>query len=238
MTWNPAAHRLELQPESNSQPAIRPTQLIFHSLAAPWTGQRTYEYWRDGTNLESHFYVEYGGGLYQYMGTETRADANFEANRRPDGTGAISCETAAKVDNSDPWTAEQVAALIALAVWACKTHGIPPRIAPAWDLPGIGYHRLFRPWSTSGTACPGDARVQQFHDQVMPGIAAAMEDDMTPAQAKQLLDVHKAVVEASIRSRVDGVLHTLADHTSATNAAVTVLDAKVDKILAALKPKA
>lgn len=49
MSWCPFATKFELQPESDGQPAIRPTQFIAHSIAAPWTPKRTYEYWRDRT---------------------------------------------------------------------------------------------------------------------------------------------------------------------------------------------
>ena len=47
MAWYPGATKMELQPESDSQDAIRPTQLIMHSIAAPWDERRIYEYWRD-----------------------------------------------------------------------------------------------------------------------------------------------------------------------------------------------
>lgn len=46
MSWWPFAKKLELQPESDDQPAIRPTQFIVHTIVAPWTPERTYEYWR------------------------------------------------------------------------------------------------------------------------------------------------------------------------------------------------
>jgi hypothetical protein len=98
MAWFPAAERMELQPESDSQPAIVPTQLILHSIAAPWTPQRIFEYWRDSTNLESHFGLGYDGAIAQYVGTQTRADANMYANRRPDGTGA--CQHRDRVEPS------------------------------------------------------------------------------------------------------------------------------------------
>jgi hypothetical protein len=191
MSWNPSATKLELRPESDTQAAIRPTQLIIHSVAAPWTGRRTYEYWRDSTNLESHFYVEYGGGLYQFIGTETRADANYNANRRDDGTGAVSIETASNTSGTDAWTPEQMEKLILLGVWLHRTHGIPLRICRAADDPGIGYHRMYADWSPSGTNCPGAARVKQFHNTVFPGIVsrATEEIDMTPEQAAQLKSV-------------------------------------------------
>ena len=107
MAWYAGATKYELQPESDSQPAIRPTQFIVHSIAAPWTAKRTYEFWRDSTNLESHFGLSYDGDLGQFIGTETRADATGAANRRADGTGAVSLESASNLQASDPWTAAQ-----------------------------------------------------------------------------------------------------------------------------------
>jgi hypothetical protein len=173
MAWYPDATKRELQPESDAQPAIRPTQLICHSIAAPWTGQRIYEYWRDSTNLESHFGLSYDGSLFQFIGTRTRADANASANRRADGTGAVSVETASNLEHTDPWTDAQLDSLIRLGVWLHQQHDIPLRVCRTWDDPGYGYHRLFRNWSINGTACPGDARVAQFNDRLFPGIVAA-----------------------------------------------------------------
>ena len=196
MAWYPGAVKMELQPESDDQPAIKPTQFIVHSIIAPWTARRVYEYWRDSTNLESHFGVDYDGVVGQYIGTETRADANAGANRRPDGTGAVSAETASNLQGSDPWNAKQVEDLIALGVWLHRTHGIPLRICRTHDDPGFGYHRLFPEWSTSGTSCPGDARVKQFREVVFPGIVARAtgttteEDDMPLTDA----DVNKVAI--------------------------------------------
>jgi hypothetical protein len=197
MAWYPDAIRMELQPESDSQPAIRPTQFIVHSIIAPWTARRTYEYWRDSTSLESHFGVDYEGTVGQYIGTETRADANAGANRRADGTGAVSAETASNLEGSDPWNEKQVEDLIAIGVWLHRTHGIPLRICRTHDDPGFGYHRLFPQWSTSGTSCPGDARVPQFKTVVFPGIVARAtgateEDDMpTPEEYAKAVWAHR-----------------------------------------------
>ncbi|MCX5202500.1 N-acetylmuramoyl-L-alanine amidase [Streptomyces sp. NBC_00237] len=188
MAWYPAAKKMELQPESDAQPAIRPTQFIVHSIAAPWTKERIYEYWRDDSNLESHFGQSFDGSIAQYIGTETRADASYKANRRPDGTGAVSIETASNLQHTDPWTDAQVEGLIRLGVWLHQRHGIPLRICRTADDPGYGYHRLHAAWAVSGTACPGDARVKQFKEQVFPGIVARAtghqppeEDDMPTA---------------------------------------------------------
>lgn len=195
MSWYPGATKYELQPESDSQPAIRPTQFILHSIIAPWTAKRVYEYWRDSTNLESHFGIGYLGDVGQFIGTQTRADANYNANRRPDGSGAVSCETASNLTGTDPWTDTQVEQIIRLGVWLHQEHNIPLRICATADDPGYGYHRLHGDWSPNGTDCPGDARVAQFKKVIFPGIVARAtgkttnpppEDDMTPAQAAQL----------------------------------------------------
>lgn len=183
MSLYPEAQKL-LLPENQSQPRIVPTQFLIHSLAAPWTVQRTYEYWRDSTSLESHFAVDYTGHVGQFVDTEVRADANAGANRRADGTGAVSVETSSNLENSDPWNSLQLSSLIRLGVWLHREHGIPLRVCQAHDDPGYGYHRMYPQWSTSGTACPGDTRVQQFHNYVFPEIvrqAASDQEEDLPA---------------------------------------------------------
>ncbi|MCX4778180.1 peptidoglycan recognition protein family protein [Streptomyces sp. NBC_01264] len=180
MAWYPGARKMELQPESDSQPSIRPTQFIMHSIAAPWTKERTFEYWRDSTNLESHFGQSYDGSIAQYIGTQTRADANYLANRRSDGTGAVSIETASNLNHTDPWTDAQVEGLIALGVWLHKQHGIPLRICRTASDPGFGYHRLHADWAVGGTNCPGDARVKQFKERIFPGIVARANGTPAP----------------------------------------------------------
>lgn len=180
MSWYPGAVKLELQPESDNQAAIRPTQLILHSIAAPWNEYRMYEFWRDSSNLESTFGLDYDGSMGQYIGTQTRADANAGANRRSDGTGAVSVETASNLKHTDPWTQAQIDALIRLGVWLHHEHGIPLRICRSADDPGYGYHRLFPQWSIGGTDCPGDARVRQFREKVFPGIVAAAQTGTQP----------------------------------------------------------
>lgn len=170
MSYYPGARKL-LLPENSTQVEITPTQLIFHSIAAPWTVQRMYEYWRDSTNLESHFGVSYDGDVGQFISTNVRADANASANVR-----AISVETASNLDHTDPWTDEQVQALIRLGYWAHVEHGIPAQKPTTWNAAGMGYHRLFSSWSVGGTACPGDARVEQFNEVVLPGIQALIEN--------------------------------------------------------------
>jgi hypothetical protein len=224
---------MELQPESDNQQAIRPTQFIVHSIVAPWTPQRTYEYWRDSTNLESHFGLGYDGSLGQYIGTHTRADATGAANRRADGTGAVSLESASNLQASDPWTAEQVEALIRLGVWLHQTEDIPLRICRTPDDPGFGYHRLFTAWNPDAHSCPGDARVKQFKEVVFPGIVARAtgqtpeEDDMPTAA-----EVAKAVLTYDGVISVPGAPTT--NPTWTLSSSVTEILKRLDKANATL----
>ncbi|MCG0065045.1 N-acetylmuramoyl-L-alanine amidase [Streptomyces tricolor] len=252
MAWYPGATKMELQPESDSQAAIRPTQFLVHSIIAPWTAKRTYEYWRDSTNLESHFGLGYEGDLGQFIGTETRADANAGANRRPDGTGAVSIETASNTKGTDPWTDAQIEQLIKLGVWLHRHHGIPLRICRTHDDPGFGYHSLFPQWSTSGTACPGAARIRQFREVVFPGIVARAagttpeEDDMPTADeiAKKVLTYDGVIsvpgapatnptwtlssVQTEILKRLDKVAATEAAQTAAITKLAGLVGSGVD----------
>lgn len=165
MSWCPFTIKMELNPESYTQATISPVQFIMHSIAAPWDERRMYEYWRDSTNLESHFGLDFDGSCAQYLSTTTRADANYQANVR-----ALSIETASNLEHTDAWTSAQMEMLIRIGVWLHHEHDIPLRKCRTWDDPGYGYHRMFPQWSTGGTECPGDARVQQFHEYVFPEI--------------------------------------------------------------------
>jgi peptidoglycan hydrolase-like protein with peptidoglycan-binding domain len=178
---------MELEPESDAQRAITPTTLILHSIAAPWTVNRIYEYWRDSTNLESHFGCAYDGDLGQFIGTNTRADANAGANNY-----AISVETASNLEHTDPWTDAQIETLINLGVWCHREHNIPLKIATSANSGGYGTHRMYADWSLGGTACPGDARQRQFLEVIFPGIVARAGGSSPPTQPEQ------AVVDLSL----------------------------------------
>lgn len=201
--WYPHAIRLEL-PEAKTQPTIRPTQFIMHSIAAPWNEQQLYSYWRDQANEESHFGVDYDGSLGQYMPTTRRADANYSANRRPDGTGAVSIESASRAQSDDPWTDAQIRVLIEVGAWLHHAHGIPLRVCRTWDDPGYGYHNLFPQWSIGGaTACPGPLRIRQFSDVVFPGIVRAAQSG-TPFPTPDLEEEMK-VLGGELRAGFDPI---------------------------------
>lgn len=238
MSWYPGAIKMELQPESDDQAAIRPTQFIIHSIAAPWNTRRIYEYWRDSTNLESQFGLGYSDRPAQYIGTETRADANYRANRRSDGTGAVSIETASNLKHTDPWSPSQIEELIKLGVWLHYQHGIPLRICRTASDPGYGYHRLHADWSVGGTDCPGDARVKQFKEIVFPGIVARVNGDDDMPTAREVADevwstmMENAATGAPVTPRA--VIEWSDRQHNVTREALANLEAKVDALIARL----
>ena len=95
----------------------------------------------------------------------------------------MSAETASNTSGSDPWNAKQIDDLISIGVWLHQKHGIPLRICRSHADPGFGYHSMFPQWSTSGTACPGKARIRQFREVVFPGIVARATGKTEPPPA-------------------------------------------------------
>lgn len=200
---------LRLLPESETQPKIRPTQVIDHSAVAG-SGDAVFNQFNERSNLESHFFIELDGRILQFMDTEVQADANFHANRRPDGTGAISIETA---DNLDPdnfeWTSAQVLSLIGLHRWLSGVHpAIAPRQCRSPEDPGHGYHTLFgapSEWTPVAKSCPGKIRKVQWHQILLPRYIATEEDDMfTDEDRNRLIALEERVagLETSIVNRL------------------------------------
>jgi hypothetical protein len=187
-------------PESYTQDSMNPTQMIFHSLSAPWTCERVREFWNEpGQTLESHLYVEYSGRSAQYVKATTVAHANYAANVR-----ALSVETESNVGHTDPWTEEQLNELIDIGVWGHRDHGIPLQLAPAWNAPGFGYHGMYPEWSPSGTACPGDVRIAQFRDIVFPGIVARATGTEPPTNEEDMPDYVNLGLKTPMTLPADG----------------------------------
>jgi hypothetical protein len=205
-----------------SEPGIRPTQVIFHT--AVMRSLMALEAFFSGPSggIESHLGVggKWGdGGLMdgaarQWRDTEEQADANRTANRRPDGTGAISIET---TDNAP----KQADTLVRIGRWARVAHGIPARICRSPADPGFGWHGMWdntqfelsdgsTPWTPSaGKECPGPRRIAQLRSTVLPRIFATIdpgqEDEVTKQEFLEALAsaefnaaVQKAVEEALV----------------------------------------
>lgn len=200
-TWRPL-------PENETQPAIVPTQLIFHSAVSK--GVSLFDFFgKKLVVVESHLYVEEDGNAEQYIDSNIQADANYKANHR-----ALSAES---WDNGDPdhvpWNPKQLRRLADFAAWGHLEHDIPLVRAPAWDAPGMGGHTDYKEWSNvKGKTCPGLARRGQV-DTIISMAKAIVDGRLkTPispptgdivldaATSKQFTTLVKTVVQAELRT--------------------------------------
>jgi hypothetical protein len=148
------------------------------------------------TGTEAHFGVggKWGpdvhagldGVVYQWQDTDRQADANADGNHR-----IISIETAdnAAADGADiaAWTPAQVESIAQVTAWCCRRYTIPATLVPD-SRPGrrgVAYHRQgIDPWRVSGgerwsvargKECPGDRRIEQLQDVVIPRVRGILD---------------------------------------------------------------
>ena len=187
--------KLQLLPESGTQTPIEPDQIIVHTAVDAPGLTNLYNYFDNpGVGVESHFYINRLGTIIQGMDTHVRADANYKANRRNDGKGAVSIETEDDGDpEANPWNDNQIASLIKLINWLADEHNIPRTLCESWDSPGLGWHSMWSfkdpirqtgaidsPWTpTKGKTCPGKVRCWQFRTKVVPALEPAPVIDGT-----------------------------------------------------------
>lgn len=122
-----------------------------------------------------------------------------------------------------------------------------PSVRAAFRAAGVTEPQYWVAEYDGDPAIPAGAIAKQWADRgpydlssvadYWPGVDPFPEDDMTPAQAQQLADLHKALVDPSIRSLIDGAPHTLGEHVQATNdwawvtrGEVTALKTEVDSL--------
>ena len=162
-----------LKPSRLNSPFIRPTQIIFHSAGDNY-GVEGHLSWQWNGDLESHAYTARDGRVYQIVPYNRRAQANYTANLRPDGTGALSMETGSSINATEPWTDDQIDSLVE---WSRERISEFPAIArqrcPGPNAPGLGYHIMFGTpgaWTPVAKACPGPERIKQFNGVLLPRI--------------------------------------------------------------------
>jgi hypothetical protein len=149
-----------------------------------------------GSKIEAHGHVRRDGHLFQYRDTEYQADANYQAN-----DFAISFETQGYGDGE--WTADQLATIKKLMLWARDEHHIPLRKVTSWDdkQGGWGYHTQFGapgPWTPIAKSCPGAKRIKQFNEILVPWMAAqnkeatVADNHVTRARTHLLTSIREA----------------------------------------------
>lgn len=142
-----------------------------------------WDYFNKTSSPDSHFYVRRDGSTEQYVDTSQRAFADYEGN---DATISIETQGGVNNPNGEPWTDAQRETLAQIYAWAVRTHGIAVAQASSSKKDstsrGLSWHRLgidgnfpplpdiragrqqrgggMRYSTSSGKACPGDAKIQ------------------------------------------------------------------------------
>jgi N-acetylmuramoyl-L-alanine amidase len=153
--------------EAKTQRAIKPRLVILHtnggkSSASPAALKIFQD--RTDVNVECHFDIGLDGTVMQMMPINVQADCNLKAN-----PFAVSIETqdhgSAGID-TDPWTDQQCAAIVALLRFLHVEWNIPLVRADRFDGSGVGAHRDHPEWSAGAHTCPGNARAAQVDDLI------------------------------------------------------------------------
>lgn len=196
------------QLSGKSRTALNPKIINVHTMVGTLEG--TESYFSGSGRPYSHFGVPGAGQAWQWQDLAFRAASDLDGN-----SISISIETEDRGpgfpdwSGSDVprWTDVQAETLAQLIAWLCVRFGIPPVLVPD-SLPGrVGpsYHRLgIDPWrvpngirysSAYGKVCPGDRRINQLRDEVIPrvneiitGVVPPEEDDDMPALLVRVSD--------------------------------------------------
>ncbi len=134
-----------------------------------------------------HFYVAFDGTIEQYRSIYFEADAQFSGSsfiRNGVRVGFISIESQGLEDGE--WTVAQLASILAIIQWVNDQESFPLRPCRAWNDPGVGYHRMFEEWNLNHHSCPGDKRVIQFEQDLIPLLKGS---DVTPEEMDQIADL-------------------------------------------------
>jgi hypothetical protein len=189
-----------------------------------------FNYFNTPGNPVSHFYVYADGSVEQYIDTKFRSSATLEGN--PDSITIETEDMGAPFpvwtgSNVPAWTAAQVFTLAAIVAWTHRVHGIPIVLCPSSKAgtKGCSYHRQgidpYRIaggqfWSKkTGKVCPGDRRVKQWINDVIPlaqAIAGGnMEVTLSDATVKGIAnEVWAKLVRNLIQSTPDKPVNTTA----------------------------
>jgi hypothetical protein len=188
----PFAIQWVLYPEANDRRELYPTCSVAHTAVSSAHGDELGRYFdREDINVESHFYIDEQGLIWQFMPVNRQAWAQFDGN-----SYCVSYETWDDADpENTPWNPAQLASITRLLLWLNTEWGIPTSIAtlsPSGKQHiGAGYHSLFPSWNRERHSCPGTPRIAQFHSSVLPSLLGDFVlDEQTVTQLNAILHGH------------------------------------------------
>jgi hypothetical protein len=152
-----------------SMPAREQSKLcVLHTNGGPCDHGSLFSFFnRAGNDICSHFQVANDGSAEQYIATEHVAYAAFASNAY-----AVQIETEDDGNPATPWTAAQIAKIVAI-LHALK---VPAQVAPDGPGSGVGWHSLYADWNQDHHNCPGAVRVSQIHNFVIPALRESYVD--------------------------------------------------------------
>lgn len=118
---------------------------------------------------------DHDGELFQWQKIGYQADAQFAGNLIAD-----SVETADGGNPNNPWTTKQLDTLIKLTVDWCRSTKNPCRLVATPGGSGLGYHMQFEVWNEDHHGCPGQVRIGQLRQIVIPKAAAILKRRKPP----------------------------------------------------------
>lgn len=151
-------------PEATTQPTIRSTTTIAHSMAGPRLTSieaLTAYVRRDDVHKEPTFAgPDFDGRMGQLVGIDTRADCNTYAN--PFATSLETQDAGAGTLAGTPWSEPQLWQIAGVHAFIVLRNTAPLQLARTWNGGGLGYHSQFDQWTTHKGPCPGAARIAQM----------------------------------------------------------------------------
>jgi N-acetylmuramoyl-L-alanine amidase len=219
-------------PPGSKDPPLTPRIICIHTMDG--TIESAEDRFRGPEGIEAHFGVAMDGRVWQWRDTSRQADSQAAGNDR-----CISIETEDKGQPETHWTLIQLQRLVELVNWIGQEHDIPFRMVQSTDERGIGFHRQFPEWNPNNHSCPGNTRLGQLRDELIPGLG---DDAMSAADVAQLKEhINKkigAVPDGGIQESLSILAHGPAPRNSLDSLAAQVREPiRVDAraIVAAMK---
>lgn len=197
---------------------LQPRVINLHTMAGTLAGT---ESWFSGSGRAySHIGLGGSGAFRQWQDLRFRAASDLNGNPY---SISIECEDTGQHfpgwsgSNVPQFTEAQIQTLIVLLAWLCARFGLPPTAirSSCTDQRGIGWHRFgIDPWrqsncprwsSSAGKACPGDRRIVQIQNRVLP----ALGSPPSPPSTGDWLDMFKtqAEFEEAVRKACGQAIH-------------------------------
>lgn len=234
--WLPGAEHNPI-PQTTSDPLITPVGAVFHIAVSEASSLKGV--FSDGRGIESTGYIRRDGSIEQYRPVNVECDAQSAGNSwfvNGVRVGLTSWESQGM--GPGEWTPDQMDTIRFIINWHRTEWLCPGRVCPGPNMAGFGYHRLFDEWNPNRHSCPGDDRVKQFNNVLVPWFTNKGDEiDMaTLAELRQLIreEVGRAKITVDPNTnpptdwQLERVFRALLDDEEKVRAAV---QANADKIV-------